>query len=121
MNITIYLASSSPRRSELLNQIGVSFDLVEAAIEEKPQTGESAQDYVLRLALQKAQAGFKNSHKDRPVLGADTIIVVDQKILEKPQDKKHAQEMLQLLSGASSSSLYCGGVGTGCCYKKYPG
>jgi len=99
VNIAIYLASSSPRRRELLSQIGVSFDLVEAAIEEKPETGESAQDYVLRLALQKAQAGFNNSNKDRPVLGADTIIVIDQQILEKPRDKKHAREMLQLLSG----------------------
>jgi len=99
VNVTIYLASSSPRRSELLSQIGVSFDLVEASIEEKPEMGESAQDYVLRLALQKAQAGFNNSNKDRPVLGADTIIVVDQQILEKPRDKKHAREMLQLLSG----------------------
>ncbi|HEY7866819.1 MAG TPA: Maf family protein [Psychromonas sp.] len=99
MGFSIYLASSSPRRSELLSQIGVSFDLVKADIEEKPEMGESAQDYVLRLALQKAQAGFKNSSKDRPVLGADTIIVVDQRILEKPRDKRHAQEMLQLLSG----------------------
>lgn len=99
MGFSIYLASSSPRRSELLGQIGVSFDRVKADIEEKPEMGESAQDYVLRLALQKAQAGFKNSSKDRPVLGADTIIVVDQRILEKPRDKRHAQEMLQLLSG----------------------
>jgi septum formation protein len=99
MDVSIYLASSSPRRRELLNQIGVSFDLVKAAIEEKPEMGESAQDYVLRLALQKAQAGFKNSNKDRPVLGADTIIVIDQKILEKPRDKRHARKMLQLLSG----------------------
>ncbi|PKH02973.1 septum formation inhibitor Maf [Psychromonas sp. MB-3u-54] len=99
MGVSIYLASSSPRRSELLSQIGVSFDLVKADIEEKPETGEAAQDYVLRLALQKAQAGFKNSNKDRPVLGADTIIVIDQKILEKPRDKKHARKMLQLLSG----------------------
>lgn len=99
MGFSIYLASSSPRRSELLGQIGVLFNLVKADIEEKPEMGESAQDYVLRLALQKAQAGFKNSSKDRPVLGADTIIVVDQRILEKPRDKRHAQEMLQLLSG----------------------
>ncbi|MFT4836686.1 MAG: septum formation protein [Psychromonas sp.] len=99
MGVPIYLASSSPRRSELLNQMGVSFDLVKADIEEKPEKGEAAQDYVLRLALQKAQAGFKNSDQDRPVLGADTIIVIDQQILEKPRDKKHAQKMLQLLSG----------------------
>jgi septum formation protein len=72
---------------------------VKADIEEKPEKGESAQDYVLRLALQKAQAGFKNSNKERPVLGADTIIVVDHHILEKPRNKRHAQKMLQLLSG----------------------
>jgi len=99
MDVCIYLASSSPRRRELLEQIGVSFDLVPAAIEEKPTIDELAQDYVLRLAQQKAQAGFENSHKDRPVLGADTIITIDQKILEKPQDKNHAKAMLQLLSG----------------------
>lgn len=99
MDICIYLASTSPRRSELLSQIGVPFSVVQAAIEEKPEIGESAQDYVLRLALQKAQAGFENSNKDRPVLGADTIITIDHKILEKPRDKSHAKQMLQLLSG----------------------
>lgn len=99
MDISIYLASSSPRRSELLSQIGVPFSVVQAAIEEKPEVGESAQDYVLRLALQKAQVGFENSNKDRPVLGADTIITIDHKILEKPRDKSHAKQMLQLLSG----------------------
>lgn len=99
MSFSIYLASSSPRRRELLSQIGVSFDLVPAEIEEKPELGESAQDYVLRLALQKAQAGFANSTREKPVLGADTIVTIDQKILEKPRDQTHAKEMLQLLSG----------------------
>lgn len=99
MVFSIYLASSSPRRRELLSQIGVSFDLVSAEIEEKPELGESAQEYVLRLALQKAQAGFANSNREKPVLGADTIVTIDQKILEKPRDKNHAKEMLQLLSG----------------------
>ncbi len=79
MSFSIYLASSSPRRRELLSQIGVSFDLVPAEIEEKPELGESAQDYVLRLALQKAQAGFANSTREKPVLGADTIVTIDQK------------------------------------------
>ena len=99
MDFSIYLASSSPRRRELLSQIGVSFDLVPAVIEEIPQAGESAQDYVLRLALQKAEAGFANSKREKPALGADTIVTIDQKILEKPRDQKHAKEMLELLSG----------------------
>lgn len=105
MAFSIYLASSSPRRRELLSQIGVSFDLVPAVIEEVPQAGESAQDYVLRLALQKAQAGFANSKRKKPALGADTIITIEQKILEKPRDKHHAEEMLKLLSGRTHHVL----------------
>ena len=95
----IYLASNSPRRAELLGQIAVPFSLVNASIEEKREAGESAENYVLRLALEKAQAGFANSDRSRPVLGADTIVVVDDQILEKPVDRSHAKEMLQLLSG----------------------
>ena len=95
----IYLASNSPRRAELLGQIGVSFSLVNAAVEEKIKAGESAENYVLRLALEKAQAGFANSDRSRLVLGADTIVVIDGQILEKPVDQAHAKKMLQLLSG----------------------
>jgi len=95
----IYLASNSPRRAELLEQIAVSFSLVKASIEEKIKEGESAEDYVLRLAFEKAQAGFENSERMKPALGADTIVVIDQKILEKPADQGHAKKMLQLLSG----------------------
>jgi septum formation protein len=104
-NPTIYLASNSPRRAELLTQIGVTFDRVEASIEECPQLGESAQQYVSRLALQKAQAGFINSPKDRSVLGADTIVVLAGKILEKPLNQTHAREMLMMLSGATHQVL----------------
>ncbi|WP_028863371.1 Maf family protein [Psychromonas aquimarina] len=99
MKSAVYLASNSPRRSELLTQIGVSFTQVKASIEEKINPGETAVRYVERLALQKAQAGFVNSPKDRPVLGADTIVVIDQHILEKPRNESHAREMMQLLSG----------------------
>lgn len=95
----IYLASNSPRRSELLGQIGVSFSRVNASIEEKRKPGESAENYVLRLAFEKALAGFKNSDRTRLVLGADTIVVIDGQILEKPADQLHAKKMLQLLSG----------------------
>lgn len=95
----IYLASNSPRRAELLKQIAVPFSLVNASIEEKREVGETAENYVLRLALEKAQAGFENSDRTRPVLGADTIVVIDGQILEKPVDQLHAKKMLQLLSG----------------------
>lgn len=95
----IYLASNSPRRAELLTQIGVSYTRVKADIEESVQPRESACLYVSRLALQKAQAGFINSAQDKPVLGADTIVVIDEHILEKPRDKTHARDMMLLLSG----------------------
>lgn len=101
LNPVIYLASNSPRRAELLSQIGVTFTRVEASIEEFHQQGESAEQYVCRLSQQKAQAGFQNSRQDRPVLGADTIVVFANNILEKPRDKAHAREMLLMLSGAT--------------------
>ncbi len=97
----IYLASNSPRRAELLTQIGVSFTRVKADIEECLQDGESAAQYVSRLAEQKAHVGFLNSPQDRPVLGADTIVVCDQQILEKPRNQAHALEMMLLLSGST--------------------
>jgi septum formation protein len=95
----LYLASNSPRRAELLTQIGISFSRVNAAIEEKIKPDESAENYVLRLALEKAQAGFANSDQTKLVLGADTIVVIDQLVLEKPHDQFAAKKMLQLLSG----------------------
>lgn len=95
----IYLASHSPRRKELLEQIAVPFSLLNVAIAEEKQAGELPEQYVLRLALEKAQAGFAISKQDKPVLGADTIVVIDQHILEKPKNQLDAQKMLQLLSG----------------------
>ncbi len=104
----IYLASKSPRRQELLQQINVEFKLLSVEIDESVQVNEKAEDYVKRLALQKAQAGLallcdldklSDSEKTKPVLGSDTIVVLDGKILGKPSDKSHAIEMLQQLSG----------------------
>lgn len=97
----IYLASNSPRRAQLLTQIGVSFQCVKADIKECLQQGELAEQYVKRLATQKAQAGFLNSYQNKPVLGADTIVVIDGSILEKPRDKIHALEMMLKLSGST--------------------
>ena len=104
-NIAIHLASNSPRRQELLQQIGVSFTHVQAEIEEKVQVGENAEHYVKRLALAKAHAGFANSNQDKPVLGADTIVVSGQHIFEKPLNQEHAKQMLRLLSGRTHQVL----------------
>ncbi|ECF4922731.1 nucleoside triphosphate pyrophosphatase [Salmonella enterica subsp. indica] len=96
---TLYLASGSPRRQELLTQLGFSFEQVVPGIEEQRRAQESAPQYVVRLAREKAQAGVALVPRDLPVLGADTIVVLNGKVLEKPRDAAHAAEMLRLLSG----------------------
>lgn len=80
--------------------MGVTFSVVPQNIEEQYQPGEAAQDYVLRLALEKSKDGLKGQIKQKiPVLGADTIVVLDGKILEKPDNREHGIEMLLSLSG----------------------
>lgn len=96
---TLYLASGSPRRQELLTQLGVSFERVVPGIEEQRQPHESAEQYVCRLAREKAQAGVAMVAQDLPVLGADTIVIFNGEVLEKPKDAGHAAHMLRLLSG----------------------
>ncbi|WP_279048742.1 Maf family protein [Cedecea davisae] len=96
---TLYLASGSPRRQELLTQLGVSFERVVPGIEEQHQPHESAEQYVCRLAREKAQAGVAMVTQDLPVLGADTIVIFNGEVLEKPKDAGHAAQMLRLLSG----------------------
>jgi septum formation protein len=98
--LMIILASGSPRRGALLQQIGVRFRLQIAEIDETPQDNESAQDYAVRLAVAKAQAVRQQVGDDAvPVLGADTVVVVDGRLLGKPADMGDARDMLQLLSG----------------------
>jgi len=97
----IYLASASPRRRELLTQIGIRYELLKVTVPEVPQPGEKAPDFVQRVALQKAQAGKSllfpgDAH---PVLGADTAVVIDDRILGKPTDRQEAVDMLARLSG----------------------
>lgn len=105
----IYLASQSPRRRELLTQIGVDFALIEAPVEEHPQGDEGPVDYVQRLALDKARAGWAaleaSSRPQCPVLGADTIGMFEGEILEKPRDPEHAATMLHRLSGREHQVL----------------
>ncbi|MFV3411408.1 Maf family protein [Pseudomonas nitroreducens] len=103
----LYLASSSPRRRELLTQIGLPFHIVPASIDETPESGESAQAYVERLARGKALAGlnFLAQRADVCVLGADTAVVLDGRILGKPVDREDALVMLQALSGREHEVL----------------
>ncbi|MEN0035613.1 MAG: Maf family protein [Cellvibrio sp.] len=99
----LYLASQSPRRRELLRQIGVRHDVISASVPEQPAVGESAIDYVQRLAGEKAAAGYAQLLQKNlplaPVLGADTLGLLDGDILEKPRDQAHAEQMLRQLSG----------------------
>ena len=95
----IYLASQSPRRAELLAQINILFTKVDGEIIECREKNESAEQYVLRLAIQKSQKGFQNSPQDKPVLGADTVVVLDKLIFEKPNNQHDAAKMMRLLSG----------------------
>ena len=97
--VSLYLASGSPRRQELLTQLGISFEKVVPGIEELRRPDESAQHYVARLAREKAQAGVALTRDDLPVLGADTIVILNGEVLEKPRDAAHAVVMLRMLSG----------------------
>ncbi|MEN0107383.1 MAG: Maf family protein [Pseudomonas sp.] len=103
----LYLASGSPRRRELLTQIGVAFSILAAPIDESVLPGETAEAYVQRLALAKARAGLATlaDSSAAVVLGADTAVVVDGQILGKPVDQADALAMLQLLSGREHQVL----------------
>lgn len=94
----LLLASQSPRRQELLRQIGVRFEVIRVDVPEVPEPSETAEQYVRRLALAKSRAGSK-LRPDLPVLGADTVVVHQGRILEKPRDRGHALAMLADLSG----------------------
>ena len=104
----IYLASGSPRRRELLQQIGVPFRVVATAVDEAVQPGEVPAAYVERLAAAKADAGWAKVDAERtrsrdeadvPVLAADTAVVLDGEVLGKPADRQNAERMLRQLSG----------------------
>ena len=95
----IYLASRSPRRCELLQQLGMKFEQVPADIDESLQASEKPEDYVFRMAVGKARAAAsKLESHNMPVLGADTAIVIDGQILGKPESKDDALAMLRKLS-----------------------
>lgn len=95
----IYLASASPRRRKLIEQLGWLFDIILPEISELWCEGETPSEYVIRLACEKSQAGVDMAAKPYPVLGADTIIVSNENILGKPKHENHAAQILRQLSG----------------------
>ncbi len=94
----LVLASASPRRHDLLTSAGISFAVQPANVDETPLAGESPRDCAERLAKEKALAVLRNRPQD-VVLGADTIVVVDETILGKPTNAEDAARMLHMLSG----------------------
>jgi len=94
----LLLASQSPRRKQLLEQIGITPVCAPVDIDESIRGNEKPLEYCLRLAKEKAQTGWNRSDKSLPSLGSDTIVVLDGKILAKPRDQQDAYAMLMSLS-----------------------
>jgi septum formation protein len=97
--VKLVLASASPRRAELLRQLGVAFEQRPASTDEQLQAGESPADYVVRLAREKSAELQRALLDDRAVLGADTVVVLDGQVLGKPLDHFDGLAMLARLSG----------------------
>jgi septum formation protein len=96
--LNLILASQSPRRSELLETAGLRFTVRSRPVAEVRGPGEEPREYVIRLARAKAEAAWQGSG-DEVVLGADTVVVLDERVLEKPADAAEARAMLRSLSG----------------------
>lgn len=101
----IFLASKSPRRRELLHRLGVAFEIIDVDIVEQPARGESAPDYVQRIAREKATACRDQLGGDIPILAADTEVVLDGRILGKPGGLDEAVHMLHTLAGREHQVL----------------
>ena len=97
----LHLASTSPRRREILRSLGVEFEIAKVETDESPRQGELPEELVLRLAIAKAEAATGAEL----VLGSDTVVVLDGRILGKPRDVDDAVDMLLALSGRSHSVL----------------
>ena len=94
----IILASASPRRAELLKQIGVEFELAISNVEERPRPDEAPPDYITRIARAKVIAVARQRDTGL-VIGADTVVVLDGRLIGKPEDETDAQNLLRQLSG----------------------
>lgn len=101
----IYLGSNSPRRLQLLQQLGLSVEVLKAEIDETPFPQEQAQDYVLRMAISKNQKTQQCYPNHYPLLTADTCIAFNKHIIGKPSSAEHAIEMLHSLSGKTHQVL----------------
>lgn len=118
-NLLIYLASASPRRSELLTRIGVGHRIAPVQVDESALPGEAPADYVTRLAQAKARALWQRLDDPQAVvLGSDTAVAVDGRILGKPRDEADAAAMLRLLAGRThevyTAVCLCDGAGSRC-------
>jgi septum formation protein len=98
MSVRFVLASSSPRRRELLKSIGLEFDVVPSHVPEQRADGETPEEYVARLSREKARA-IAEKHPDRWIIAADTTVVLGDQVLEKPVDDADAKRMLSAISG----------------------
>jgi septum formation protein len=96
--VKFILASASPRRRELLASIGLAFDVLPSNVPEVHQDGEAPEEYVARLSREKAEA-LANEHPNRWVIAADTTVLLDEQLLEKPADQADAMRMLGMISG----------------------
>tara|TARA_B110000971_G_scaffold221715_1_gene270129 strand:+ start:107 stop:691 length:585 start_codon:yes stop_codon:yes gene_type:complete len=101
--MNIILASASPRRAQLLKQVKLDFTVAVSDIDEAQLESETAIDYVQRMARQKALVGQANNPGDCAIIGADTIVCLDQKVLPKPSNKAEACASLMMLSGRTHS------------------
>lgn len=97
--VSLVLASASPRRAQLLDQLGVSYKQLPADIDERQHVGESALDYVVRLAREKSAQVQRSLLEDAAVLAADTCVVLDEIVLGKPEDHFDGLAILARLSG----------------------
>jgi septum formation protein len=101
----LLLASGSPRRRELLTQIGVEFDVFPADIEESPAPNEEPRAYVMRVATDKAMEAERQAGSERPILAADTEVILDGQVFGKPGDRADFLAMMHKLSGREHQVL----------------
>jgi septum formation protein len=110
------LASSSPRRRQLLESIGLQFDVIPSAVPEELDRGETPEEYVIRLSREKA-AAVAETNRDRWIIAADTIVVLGDQVLEKPHDTADAKRMLAAIAG--QTHVVYTGVTVKCLQKNY--
>lgn len=109
----LILASASPRRAELLNQLNLNFEIIPSNIDESIFSNLSPKDLVEKLAFEKANSLLKNTEKNIAIIGSDTVVIIEDKILGKPKNEEDALNMLSLLNGKKHSVI------TGLCVLGY--